>query len=118
MAEYATSESWAVDDMKPDLNIHIFEKEGNDYHDLTNAVNFKFYLRNMATGVLKLDADENGMSIVTAATGHMKREWQTDDTDTAGRYLAWVTFEDGSSNVTTVRPVEVLIEDAWNRSFV
>lgn len=119
MAEFATTESYAIDDRKPDLRIHVFEKEGNDKHDLTNFTNIRFYLRNMADSTFKINGTITGNSIDGAATdGILKHLWGATDLDTGGRYHAWFKYDAGTSEDETTTVVEIHVQNAWERAFV
>jgi|SRR3989304_10140965 len=113
---YSTSLSYAKDDMKPDIVLFIFEKEGNVPHNLTGSTLIKFYMRNMETGVLKLNGVTTGNVLTDAANGKITRTIQTGDNDTVGRYLAWFSYTI-ASGVETTTPFELVVENAWERSF-
>lgn len=62
--------------------------------DLTGAT-IRFHMRVKGSGTAKVDA---AATIVSAAAGSVKYDWQSGDTDTAGFFQAeWeVTYSDGT----------------------
>jgi len=119
MAEFATTESYAVDDRKPPLRMHVFEKEGNAKHDLTGLTNIRFYMRNMADGSTKIAGTTTGNTNPAPATdGILQHAWAAADLDAVGRYHCWFKYDLGTSEDETTTVVEVHVQNAWERFFV
>lgn len=74
-------------DLQPYLYVQTIESTGTAI-DLTNAT-IRATMRNLDTGVLKIDRQTAGVTITAASTGFLQYQWQSGDTNTTGAY----TFE-------------------------
>ena len=57
-------------------------------------------LKNVRTGTLKIDRQTAGVTITDGANGEAEYRWQTNDTDTVGKYHIEFEIDDGSGKFT------------------
>ena len=116
MADWPTTTSYAVGDEKPDLRMHVLEKQGNKTHDLTGFLLPKFTMIDIVTGVKKIDAAT--ATIDDATNGILKYAWGATDLDTEARYRGWFTIEPATGKPETTTSVEINVKKAEERVMV
>jgi hypothetical protein len=92
------------DDRKPDLTAKLVNDAGTAY-DLSGCT-VKFFMKD-SQGTIKING--TSASIVNAATGQVKYEWATGDTDTPGTFygLFQVVY---SAGIVMSAPAQNFIE--------
>ena len=76
-------------DLQPYYKVSLTDSGGVPI-DLTGAT-IKCSMKNLASGVLKINQQTTGVAVTSAATGEFEYRWQTADVDAAATYA--IEFE-------------------------
>lgn len=85
-------------DTSPAIESQLEDESGNPV-DITGFNRIEFHMAAPGSDTAKVDDDDTGnVSATDAANGKVKYEWQSGDTDTAGRFHGeWqVEYSDGT----------------------